>query len=121
MRYRLTSARTADAVDLNEAWSFDYRDGTMELDLPDALVPMETELLTEAEAALRLLTQHSLGRSDVPVIQCMVLQSEGDHAQPKLPESLTLTVTPYAVPDPYTVVFQNIPIPPELTKAIEME
>ena len=121
MRYRLTSARTADAVDLHEAWSFDYRDGTMELDLPDALVPMETELLTEAEAALRLLTQHSLGRSDVPVIQCMVLQSEGDHAQPKLPESLTLTVTPYAVPDPYTVVFQNIPIPPELTKAIEME
>lgn len=121
MRYRLTSARTADAVDLHEAWSFDYRDGTTELDLPDALKPMEAELLTEARSALRLLPQLAPGGRTIDGVQCIVLQSLGDHEQPEVPKWLGLTVTPYSVPDPYTVVFQNIPIPPELTKAVEME
>ena len=37
------------------------------------------------------------------------------------PEWIGLTVSPCSVPDAFTVVFENIPIPPELTKAVEME
>jgi len=120
-RYRVTSAQTDAGIDLHEAWSFDYRDGTTELDLPDALKPMEAELLEEARSALRLLPQLAPGGRTIDRVQCIVLQSLGDHEQPEVPKWLGLTVTPRSIPDAFTAVFENIPIPPELTKAIEME
>jgi hypothetical protein len=120
-RYRVTSAQTDAGIDLHEAWSFDYRDGTTELDLPDALKPMEAELLTEARSALRLLPQLAPGGRTIDGVQCIVLQSLGDHEQPEVPKWLLVTADPLAMPGPLTAVFENIPIPPELTKAVDME
>jgi len=120
-RYRVTSAQTDAGIDLHEAWSFDYRDGTTELDLPDALKPMQAELLEEARSALRLLPQLAPGGRTVDRVQCIVLQSLGDHEQPEAPKWLALTVTPRSIPDAFTAVFENIPIPPELTRAVQME
>lgn len=120
-RYRVTSAQTDAGIDLHEAWSFDYRDGTTELDLPDALKPMEAELLEEARSALRLLPQLAPGGRTIESVQCLVLQSLGDHEQPDVPKWLLVTADPLAMPGPLTAVFENIPIPPELTRAVEME
>lgn len=120
-RYRVTSAQTDAGIDLHEAWSFDYRDGTTELDLPDALGPMEAELLEEARSALRLLPQLAPGGRTIDRVQCLVLQSLGDHEQLTAPEWLDVSIAARAVPGPFTAVFENIPIPPELTRAVEME
>ena len=120
-RYRLTSAQTDAGIDLHEAWSFEYREGVTELDLPEALRPMEADLLAEARSALRLLPQLAPGGRTIDSVQCFVLQSHGDHEQPEVPKWLLVTADPLAMPGPLTAVFENIPIPPELTKAVEME
>ncbi len=120
-RYRLTSAQSDAGIELHEAWSFEYRQGVTELDLPAALEPMQADLLAEARSALRLLPQLAPGGRTMESVQCIVLQSLGDHEQFKAPEWIGLTVSPCSVPDAFTVVFENIPIPPELTKAVEME
>ena len=120
-RYRVTSAQTDAGIDLHEAWSFEYREGVTELDLPDALKPMASELLEEAHSALRLLPQLAPGGRTIDRVQCTVLQSLGDHGQAEVPKWLIVTADPLAMPGPLTAVFENIPIPPELTRAVEME
>ncbi len=119
-RYRVTSAAAvADGPELVPKASFEYYPGIENMGIPDSLQDKQELLAEEADVALKLMKLWSERPPAEPIVQGQWLQSVGGHGAIALPEAISVTIEPYGVPVRPTVIFENIALPPELTKAVD--
>lgn len=120
LRWDITSASSGpEGPELIPVTSFEYSPAYQEITLPDSLRQWEAALQQEAQLALERLEVFGARVPDDPVVQGFWLESPGGHGAIVLPEFLNLTAVWHTVPAWSVVISEDIPLPPELTQAIE--
>lgn len=116
MELGFSSGRTGDGIELQSAGRIFYCEGMKAVLMPEALEQYRGLLEAETREALA-----KLGPPDGPPARAVWgfwLRSRGDVQPGKAPERASVELSAFARG---SASIYNIPIPPELTKAVEME
>jgi len=115
----ISAAGLPDGPQLLPRCSFYYDPATGEVDAPFGLDHWHEQLAKEARSVFAAAEDRfGRGLPELAIAGCW-FQSAGGHGEIALPEAVTATLMPTFQPGSSTVVFENIPLPAELTQATQ--